>query len=385
MPTEPTADQPVAGGDPSGAAIPLPDALSEQALARRTHARRALRLGIGVTLTFVIALAYDWTLAYLAPIFAAPLLRGTAAPTLRAAVGIVLVTALLMLVCLLAAGVSQTYPAFFLMALFPALFGTFRYGLRGGSTLVMILLLVGLMLLPMVAGTTVEITHKVAGSFVGNIGLSLAVTILMFSLFPPLPSELARAPSPVLPAAEVDRRAWILTALTGSYAVAYFSFGWTNVHTPIYIAIYAYSANLARGLTVTKGILAANIAAGLLTMAMYQLTLMTPHFPFVAALVLTVNLILARMITSDAPWAPLAGFALSVVMILYGESIIPFSDDGGSNFGDRLGELGMAAIYAVGGLYVLDAYFPPREPETEKAQGSLASEPQPGGGPLEKC
>lgn len=27
-------------------------------------------------------------------------------------------------------------------------------------------------------------------------------------------------------------------------------------------------------------------------------------------------------------------------MILYGESIIPFSDDGGSNFGDRLGELG---------------------------------------------
>jgi hypothetical protein len=366
MPTEPTVEQPVAGGDPSGAAIPLPDArsdaLSEQALARRTHARRALRLGIGVTLTFVIALAYDWTLAYLAPIFTAPLLRGTAAPTLRAAVGIVLVTALLMLICLLAAGVSQTYPAFFLMALFPALFATFRYGLRGGSALVMILLLVGLMLLPMVAGTTVEITHKVAGSFVGNIGVSLAVTILMFSLFPPLPSEPQRAPSPVLAAAEVDRRAWILTALTGSYAVAYFSFGWTNVHTPIYIAIYAYSANLARGLTVTKGILAANIAAGLLTMAMYQLTLMTPHFPFVVALVLTVNLILARMTTSDAPWAPLAGFALSVVMILYGESLIPFSDDGGSNFADRLGELGMAAIYAIGGLYVLDAYFPPRQP-----------------------
>ena len=136
---------------------------------------------------------------------------------------------------------------------------------------------------------------------------------------------------------------------------------------------------------MTKGILAANIAAGLLTMAMYQLTLMTPHFPFVAALVLTVNLILARMTTSDAPWAPLAGFALSVVMILYGESLIPFSDDGGSNFADRLGELGMAAIYAVGGLYVFDAYFPPRGPGTEKVQGSLATEAQPGGGPLEKC
>jgi len=369
MPTEPTADQPVAGGDPSGATLPLPDArfeaLSEQALARRTHDRRALRLGIGVTLTFVIALAYDWTLAYLAPIFAAPLLQGPAAPTLRSAVGVVLVTCLIMLVCLLAAGFSQTYPALFLIALFPALFGTFRYGLRGGSTLVMILLLVGLMLVPMVANTTVEITHNVAGSFVGNIGLSLVVAILMFGLFPPLPSEPAGAPRPVLPAAEVDRRAWILTALTGSYAVAYFSFGWTNVHTPIYIAVYAYSANLARGLTVTKGILAANVAAGVLTVVMYQLTLMTPHFPFVAMLVLTVTLILARMITSDAPWAPPAGFALSVVMILYGESLIPFSDDGGSNFGDRLGELGMAALYAVAALYVLEALFPQRGSSSE--------------------
>ena len=377
MPTEPTANQPVAGGEGPRAAISLPDtrseALSEQALAQATHARAALRVGIGVTLTFVIALAYDWTLAYLAPIFAAPLLQGPAAPTLRAALGILLATSVIMLACLLAAGFSQTYPALFLIALFPALFGTFRYGLRGGSTLVMILLLVGLMLVPMVANTTVEITHNVAGSFVGNIGLSLVVAILMFGLFPPLPSEPARAPKPVLQAAEVDRRAWILTAVTGSYAVAYFSFGWTNVHTPIYIAIYAYSANLARGLTVTKGILAANVAAGLLTVVMYQLTLMTPHFPFVAALVLTVNLILARMITSDAPWAPLAGFALSVVMILYGESIIPFSDDGGSNFGDRLGELGMAAIYAVGALYVLDAYFPARPAALGKGQEPRAS------------
>jgi hypothetical protein len=136
-------------------------------------------------------------------------------------------------------------------------------------------------------------------------------------------------------------------------------------HTPIYIAIYAYSANLARGLTVTKGILAANVAAGLLTLVMYELTLMTPHFLFVAALAMTVNLILARMITSDASWAPLAGFALSVVMILYGESIIPFSDEDSASFADRLGELGMAAIYAVAALYVLDAYFPETRPSPE--------------------
>ncbi|MCU0834722.1 MAG: hypothetical protein MUC77_09860 [Chromatiaceae bacterium] len=35
-------------------------------------------------------------------------------------------------------------------------------GLRGGSSLVLILLLVGLMLLPMVASTTVEITRDMS-------------------------------------------------------------------------------------------------------------------------------------------------------------------------------------------------------------------------------
>ncbi|MCP3885149.1 MAG: hypothetical protein GY700_06675, partial [Propionibacteriaceae bacterium] len=59
---------------------------------------------------------------------------------------------------------------------------------------------------------------------------------------------------------------------------------------------------------------------------------------------------------------------LSVVMILYGESIIPFSDEGGANFAYRLGELGMAAIYAVAALCVLEAYSPGKQqPSSENA------------------
>ncbi|MGB5832861.1 MAG: DUF2955 domain-containing protein [Thiohalocapsa sp.] len=84
MPTEPSTE------------TGLPESADDQASARRTWDRRALRLGLGVTLTFVIALAYDWTLAYLAPIFTAPLLQAPRAPTTRAAVGILLVTFLIM-------------------------------------------------------------------------------------------------------------------------------------------------------------------------------------------------------------------------------------------------------------------------------------------------
>jgi hypothetical protein len=64
-------------------------------------------------------------------VFTAPLSQGRAAPSLRSAAGILLMTFLVMLACLLTSGVSQTYPALFLIALFPSLFWTFRYGLRG--------------------------------------------------------------------------------------------------------------------------------------------------------------------------------------------------------------------------------------------------------------
>ena len=51
--------------------------------AGRVFERRALRLGVGITAVFLVAMAFQWTLAYLAPIFLPPLLQ--AARPLRAA------------------------------------------------------------------------------------------------------------------------------------------------------------------------------------------------------------------------------------------------------------------------------------------------------------
>jgi len=49
-------------------------------------------------------------------------------------------------------------------------------------------------------------------------------------------------------------------------------------------------------------------------------------------------------------------------MILLGSAIGTFHDAGGDKFSDRLGELGAAAIYAVVALFVLEAFFPKRQP-----------------------
>ena len=354
MPTDAASDPVPAGSDPEGAETSLIDGEAE----RRARERRTLRLGIGVTLTFLLAMLFDWTLAYLAPIFIISMLQAPAAPSLGDAAKLVFGTFVVFAGSLYAAGLSQIYPAFFLMALFPALFWTFRFALRGGSVLDHLVYPVRVdTCLPLMAGTRIEVGRNVAFSFVQDIAVCLLVTMFMYVLIPPLPSEPAAKPKPVVPPNEVTRRAALLTAITGSYAFLYLVFGWSNVHTPIYIALYVSSLDLSRGSAAAKGILAANVAAGLLAMLLYQLTMMAPYVPFVAAMMLTVNLVLARMITSKEPWARLASFALSVLMILYGGSIRPFSDGGGANFADRFGELAMAAIWAIGALIILETYF----------------------------
>lgn len=343
---------------------------SDEAVTERTRNRRTARLGIGVTITFLIAMAFDWTLAYLAPVFVAPLLQAPAAPPLPTMARVLLVTFMIMLACFLVGGFARAYPLVFLVALIPALFWTFRYSLRGGSSLIVALLLIGFMLLPMVAKVSPDTTREVAASFVGNIGLALVVTMVMFALFPTLRSEPVPVTKHVLQAADVDRRAWIMTLITGSFTIAYFSFDWTNVHTPLYIAIFIQQLSLARGLAVTKGILGANVAAGLIAMILYTLIVMAPNFAFMTALSLTVILIFARMIMSGAPWAPLAGAALSSMLIILGSAMGSFGDDSGNTFIDRLGEIGAAALYAVAALYLLDAFFPEKRPSSENSVNS---------------
>ena len=349
MPTEVTAEQ--------LEAVPEQN-LTTVTLAKQIRHRRIGRMAFGITLTFLIAMAFDWTLAYLAPCFVTPLLQARAAPSLSTAVRILLATFILMLVCYLGASFAGQFPVVFLLALIPGLFWTFRFSLRGGSVLIVLLLLIGFMLLPMAAKYSTQIAWDMAASFFGNIALSLVITFVMFTIFPALPSEPEPTPKPRLAASEINRQAWIMTAVTGSFTWAYFSFDWTNVHTPLYIAIYIQQLSLARSVQVTKGILGANIVAGFVAMALYSLLVMAPSFAFLAALSLTIMLVFARLITSGAPWAPLAGFALSSTLILLGSAMSSLGDNGGDMFIDRLGELGAAALYAVAAMYVLQTYFP---------------------------
>ncbi|MBP0464202.1 DUF2955 domain-containing protein [Roseomonas sp. PWR1] len=318
--------------------------------------RRALRLGFGITVVFLVAIYINWLLAYLAPVFAAPLLQGSRAPTLREAAGVMAATCLIALACLLAGGVARIYPVLFMAALLPVLVWTLRTHLRGGNTLIVVVILCAVLLVPLGAKVAPEVARQLAASFVWNIGLSLVVASAMFALMPPAPGEAAPGPREPLPAEEAAWRGWQVALITWSYSVAYFAFDWTNIHTPLYIAIFALHLSLARTLSISGAILAANVAGGVIALLLYELVAMVPLFVFLAALMLPVHLVFARVMTSGTRVAPLAGAALSVMLILFGGAMSPTDENASAGFVDRLGELGMAAIYAILALYVLEAF-----------------------------
>ena len=326
---------------------------------RRVLERRALRLGVGITAVFLLAMAYQWTLAYLAPIFLPPLLQ--AARPLGAAEAVKLLVAVLivMLGTYALAAMSRQIPLLFALLLIPMLFATFRSLFRGGPVLVILMILIGLVLPPLTAKASLDVTWDVSASFVINLGLCVIASYLLFTLFPCLPGESPPKPRPVFPPAEADWRAATLAVIVGGFMIAYLALDWHNAHTPLYIVVFAASLSFSRTAGLGMGILAANVVGGVVAVVMFELTAMAPSFLFLAALTLPVMLVFARAVVSEVPWAPLAGFAMSVVLLIFGPAIGPYSSDtGAENMAYRLFELGIAAIYAAAATFVLEAFRP---------------------------
>jgi hypothetical protein len=187
----------------------------------------------------------------------------------------------------------------------------------------------------------------------------VVASYVLFVLFPSLPGEPEPKPRPVFPSSEADWRAAALAVIVGGYILAYLALDWHNVHTPLYIAIYASSLSFSRTSGLAKGILAANVVGGVVAAVMFELTAMVPTFLFLAALTLPVMLVFSRAVVSEAPWAPLAGFAISVVLLLFGAAIGPSDPDtGAENMAYRLFELGIAAVYAAATTFALEAFRP---------------------------
>ena len=340
--------------------MPIDATASVSGDVHRVLDRRALRLGVGVTAIFLVAAYFQWTFAYLAPIFLPLLLQGPRPMRTAEAIGLLVALLAVMIGTYVLSAMSRQMPLLFALLLLPLMFAAFRWWFRGAPAMIFLMVLLGLVLTPLTAKASLDAAWDISMSFVWNIGICVIMSYVLFVLFPPLPGEPEAKPATVLPVSEASWRAAALAVMVGGFTIAYLAFDWHNVHTPVYIAIYAMTLRSLRTAGIALGILAANVVGGLTGTVMYELTAMVPSFAFLAVLTLPVMVTIARAVVSEASWAPLASFAMSVVLLILGAAIGPHDPDSGAeDMAYRLFELGIAAIYAVAATFVLEAFRPP--------------------------
>jgi len=335
--------------------------------------RRMLRLGIGVSVVFAIGVGIAWPLSFIAAIFTNLLLQGSAPIPLRAGAMLLGRAAVGMVAVWYCAQVLLPYPPLFLLGLIGAIFAVFRYAARGGHTLLVLLLMIGLLMIPALLFTSPDLASMAALWMVLNIVLAIFASYVFFTLIPPEkgPTK-AKAAKAAVSDSEASRRAARMTLVTAPYAILYFALGWSDVLSLIFIAILAMALSGAASAAMSRNLLIANVAGGIVAMMAYEILVIAPNYLFMAALMLTLLLAGAKILMSGGANAKYASTAMNAVMVLLGGAMVPFGDEVDTSFIDRMIGIGVAVLY-IAAAYRLVESFPARRSAGGVEENTAAS------------
>ncbi|MFD4839978.1 DUF2955 domain-containing protein [Achromobacter sp. NPDC058515] len=170
--------------------------------------KRALRLASGTALCLAISFGLDLPIPMIAPVLGLFLLASMNRPlSLKSGLGLILVVLFTTASGLLLSPLLRHYPASGVLLIGLGLFLAFRYGLRGGNSLVSLFLVIGLTMIS-AAGT---IDFRLAATVVEALAKGLLVAVLVMGLchwlLPEAPDAPAPPAPPVLPEREASRMA----------------------------------------------------------------------------------------------------------------------------------------------------------------------------------
>ena len=331
---------------------------------RRTpRDQRALRLATGTALCLTASFGLGLPIPFLAPVLCLLLLASVNRP-LPFKAGLVLALAALLTtgIGLLLIPVLRYYPISGVLLISVGLFLAFRFGLRGGNTLIMTFLVIGLTMISSAGIAEFDLAAMVIDALAK--GLLLAVVVVAFShgLFPDPPNAPSPPPAPPLPAEEVSRVALRATLIVLP------AFLLALIDPAGYLPIILKAVSLGQQSSTTNAriagreLLGSTLLAGLLAILFWSALSL-----FVHLWMLLFGLVLARKLYALSPTRFTPGFWLNTLItliILLGQSVQDSAagKDVYTAFAIRMGLFILVTLYACLMVHLL-------EQRQENAQG----------------
>jgi len=313
-----------------------------------------LRYAIGSAIIMMIALGFDYQLAYFTPVLALNFLAPAAqAPTLKSSAAFLFIVGVASLAGVMFSRFFIDYPLVFLPLLVLTLFHLYY---TTSLQPMKVWLIISLLLIPMMWMQSPEMGRVVAVNLVLNATLALLMVWLVYFIFPGNESDVAG-----IKKAEVEQlssRQRFVSAITKTMVVSpvlilFFVFSWSGAMLVLFfIAIISMNPATANKKTGVAMILA-NLGGGLAAIIVFNLLTVVTNFLYSGILTLLVGLVFGAGLFGRKPASPLFGMAFSTFLLILG-NVISLAGEAGDIVWTRIFQIGVAMLYMVVAFRVVE-------------------------------
>ena len=216
--------------------------------------------------------------------------------------------------------------------------------------------LISMVIIPFVSIHASAIGSFIAVSLVFNAFMAVVLTKISFLVFPLTEADRAfEKEKDQEEKQDADHRfiyARNIIIILAPVLVLFYMFQWSSVLVLTFIAILSVSPALANP-KVGMGMIAANILGGLFGILAYQALVMAPNFTLMILLTLSIGLVFGSRLFSDHKLAAIFGSGFSTFLLILG-SVTSSEDEAGGKVWSRVIQIGVAVIYVVVAMWLLD-------------------------------
>jgi hypothetical protein len=314
----------------------------------RVHA--TLRFAAGVSAAFVISEWLEWVPTFMAPALTAVLLANLPMrPPAKLCVALVATMTVASLFAFGVASLLRGAPFVMFGVISLVMFLAFHAMARGRQRLPAMLLLICLATIPVVVMIAPVAAGILPVALIRGIALALAVIALVH-----VPWPLMSPPAAAAEASSRDASALAMAVLSTAVVVPlmlfYLLFGIADA-LPVMVATVMLVANfdLQKSRLHALGMIAGNVAGGVLGLVLHAVLMTTPSLPFLALLLFVVLLGFAQRIVAGGPSGAVALIACNTMLIILSSALA--SDTASlALWLTRLSQFVLASAFAVGML-----------------------------------